>query len=120
MSNKNKKGIEELKKKIIETTLMQTYIGEKVPEVWLNFANKIKEASAEEALISMDQLSKIAESAGIVDKQEMLQAIRFLSDLGSVQYFEISDLKDKVIIQPQVICALSESLNNYLIQLCYI
>ncbi len=46
-------------------------------------------------------MSEYAEISGIVDKNEVLQAIRFLSDLGSVQYFEVSGLKDKVIIYPQ-------------------
>lgn len=43
------------------------------------------------------------EEAGIIDEQELLQTIRFLSDLGSVQYFEVADLREYVIIDPQVI-----------------
>lgn len=43
-----------------------------------------------------------AESCGIYDEHEILQAIRFLSDLGSLQYFENNGLKDKVVINPQV------------------
>ena len=42
-----------------------------------------------------------AEENGIYDSEEILQAIKFLNDLGSVQYFENKSLKNKVIINPQ-------------------
>lgn len=44
-----------------------------------------------------------AGKCGIYEEQEVLQSVRFLSDLGSLQYFETNGLKDKVVINPQVI-----------------
>lgn len=52
-------------------------------------------------LISYDEVVDIAESSSLFDSNEILQAIRFLNDLGSLQYFEITGLKDKVVINPQ-------------------
>jgi len=44
---------------------------------------------------------KIANENGLFDEQEILQGIRFLADLGSIQFFETSGLKDKIVINPQ-------------------
>jgi hypothetical protein len=43
----------------------------------------------------------MALNIGICEQQEILQAVRFLNDLGSLQYFEDSSLKDKVVVNPQ-------------------
>ncbi len=125
ISSVTKQCIEELKEKIIEATLQQSYIGEKIPviiadskltylknllnlfsnkfqQAWLNFDQLIKKESESNSLISFDELTEKAALVGVIDKQEVLQSIRFLSDLGSMQYFEVNGLKDKVIINPQV------------------
>jgi hypothetical protein len=68
----------------------------------LNFDQQIKKESINNSLISFDELTDKATQVGIIDRQEVLQSIRFLSDLGSMQYFEVNGLKDKVIINPQV------------------
>lgn len=44
----------------------------------------------------------MAEKCGIYEEQEVLNAIRFLNDLGSLQYFESNRLKNYVVINPQV------------------
>lgn len=54
------------------------------------------------SIISFEELKLVAEKCGIYNKQEILEAVRFLNDLGSVQYFENNELKDKIIINPQV------------------
>ena len=46
-------------------------------------------------------MEEVANRIGMFDDQDILQAIRFLADLGSVQYFESTGLKDKVVINPQ-------------------
>jgi hypothetical protein len=103
VSSKTGQGIDELKKRIIETTLCEKYMGEKVPEVWLNFERAIKAESATESLITFDRLCEVAAAAaGITERQEIMQAVRFLDDLGSLEYFENeSELRDRVIINPQ-------------------
>ncbi|CAF0705574.1 unnamed protein product, partial [Brachionus calyciflorus] len=94
-------GIEELRNAIIKTTLQEKYIGEKIPKVWLDFEQSIKEKSQKESLVPDYVITSLAEKCGIYDNQEIIQAIKFLSDLGSVQYFENQSLKNKVVINPQ-------------------
>ncbi len=40
---------------------------------------------------------------GIHDEKEIIESIRFLNDLGAVQYFENHFLKQRIVINPQVI-----------------
>ena len=68
--------------------------------MWLNFEKEIK--SQTQALMTYDEVKSKAVACGIHDDQEILQAVRFLSDLGSLQYFETNGLKDRVVINPQV------------------
>lgn len=72
-------------------------------EVWLKFENSIKEQGKQQKVIEYTALANVAEVSGIYDSNEVLQAVRFLHDLGSLQYFENLALKDKVVIDPQVI-----------------
>jgi hypothetical protein len=101
VSSLNMTGIAELAQHIIQVTLQQKYIGEKIPEAWFNFEKKIKKMAEKVPLVAYDEVVEIAESASLFDSNEILQAIRFLNDLGSLQYFEINGLKDKVVINPQ-------------------
>ena len=102
ISSVTMKGIDELSKDLIEKTLQQTYMGEHIPEVWLKFENKIKkEKEKNENILSYRQVSAFAEECGINQASEILDSVRFLNDLGSLQYFEINGLKDKVVINPQ-------------------
>ena len=54
-------------------------------------------------MVTYKEITSIADTCGIYDQKEILQAVRFLHDLGSLQYFENIALKDKVVINPQVI-----------------
>lgn len=81
--------------------MKQKYIGEKIPETWFNFETSLKTLSKSKALISFTDLVHIAEASSIFNEPEIIQATRFLADLGTVQYFESSDLTDKIIINPQ-------------------
>ena len=57
--------------------------------------------SKTESILSLNEITLQAEQQGICDKNEILESIRFLNDLGSLQYFEISGLKEYVVINPQ-------------------
>lgn len=94
-------GVKELSDQLIETTLQQNYIGEKVPELWINFEKLIKGKSTQTPLLTFNEIIEIAETASLFDIADIRQAIRFLADLGSLQYFETSGLKDRVVINPQ-------------------
>jgi leucine-rich repeat kinase 2 len=96
VSSLNMSGIKELSNELVQVTLQQKYIGEKIPEAWFNFEKKIKSLSKKKSLCTYNEIVDIAESASLFEPEEILQAIRFLNDLGSLQYFEISGLKDKV------------------------
>lgn len=62
----------------------------------------MKKKSQIESLVSYDYVALLASECGIFENNEMLEAIRFLNDLGSIQYFERNGLKDRVVINPQV------------------
>lgn len=102
ISNKTQEGVNELVNRLIDTTLREKYMGEAIPEVWLNFEHEIQLERESRSLMSYAEVKEKAERSGIYDEQEVLQAVRFLSDLGSLQYFEINRLKENVVINPQV------------------
>ena len=52
-------------------------------------------------MVEFDELSALAVQFGI-NGDEVVEAVRLLNDLGSLQYFDKHGLKDKVIINPQV------------------
>jgi hypothetical protein len=58
--------------------------------------------SQKESLIDYSAIEEIAYNCGIHDKSEILESVKFLNDLGSILYFEDDNLKNKVIINPQV------------------
>jgi hypothetical protein len=62
----------------------------------------VKEKSKTLSLIEYEEISKIAYDSGLIDSKEVKEAVSFLNNLGSLQYFENDSLKDKVIINPQV------------------
>ena len=79
VSSKNKEGINQLEKEIIEVTMQQKYIGEKVPEVWLNFEKNVKKESQKMSLVSYDRIIELAEESNMFDKPEILEAVKFLN-----------------------------------------
>ena len=57
-------------------------------EVWLDFEKMIREKSKKESIVSFFIIKSLAEKCGIHEQQEIIEALKYLSDLGSVQYFE--------------------------------
>ena len=72
-------GIDELEKAIIEITLQQKYIGEFIPEVWLNFEKNVKKESKSQSLVGYDRITEIAEESNIFGQEEILEAVKFLN-----------------------------------------
>jgi leucine-rich repeat kinase 2 len=102
VSNLTKSGIAKLAKDLVEVTLKEKYMGEQIPSAYISFEDKIKECRREnKSLIDYYDLTLLAHEAGIFEPTEVLDAIRFLSDLGSLQYFEDNFLKNRVVINPQ-------------------
>ncbi|KAH3812974.1 hypothetical protein DPMN_141417, partial [Dreissena polymorpha] len=94
-------GIEELQRDLFEKTLEQQYMGEQIPEVWLQFENNVIAARTDSNVIEYSALEKMANASGVFDKTEVFQAVQFLNDLGSLQHFTTESLKSKVVINPQ-------------------
>ncbi|XP_048241150.1 uncharacterized protein LOC124116403 [Haliotis rufescens] len=93
-------GIEQLKADLIKVTLEQKYMGEKIPEAWLNLEKVLIKARNLD-LMPWKDVQKSAEGCGIVDDVELTQSIQFLHDLGSVQFFNTPFLKSYVVVRPQ-------------------
>ncbi|XP_063433340.1 uncharacterized protein LOC134715226 [Mytilus trossulus] len=95
-------GIEELKSNLLKVTLKQDYMGEKIPAAYLDMENIILRKRQEDVnLIAYGEVERMANISGIVEKEEVAQAVQFLHDLGSVQHFSNEVLKSKVVINPQ-------------------
>ncbi|EDV23216.1 uncharacterized protein TRIADDRAFT_58269 [Trichoplax adhaerens] len=94
-------GIPKLKDCLIKETLQQKYMGEKIPQVWLNLEKAILEKGNTVKVLTWNEVTEIASSIGIFDNTELRQAIGFLHDLGSVQHFNNIALRDRVVIDPQ-------------------
>ncbi|CAH1783022.1 unnamed protein product [Owenia fusiformis] len=93
-------GVEALANELIEVTSKEKYMGEKVPEVWLSFEKKLL-TIRKESVVELTRVSEIAVECGIMEMDELLQAVAFLHDLGSIVYFNNKALRDKVILNPQ-------------------
>ena len=97
-------NITDLASELIKTGLNEKYMGEKIPECWLQFEELLAQKKFEnKSLMDFSEVEKIAMSCGIFDKQELMQAIQFLHDLGSLLHFNNEFLKNKCIINPQYI-----------------
>jgi hypothetical protein len=92
-------NVKELIDSIIKTTLALPYMDEQIPKVWLNVEKII--ADCKDDILEYDKVKEIAHNAGIFDPGEVLQAVQFLHDLGSLQYFSSEHLKNYVVINPQ-------------------
>ncbi|XP_060062845.1 uncharacterized protein LOC132543370 [Ylistrum balloti] len=101
VSSKTGDGIQNLKEKLFRITLQQEYMGEKIPQAWLHFESLISQGKKKIPVLDYTNVEKIAADAGIVEPSEVSQAIQFLHDLGSVQYFPSEFLRSRVVINPQ-------------------
>ena len=91
--------VDDLIENIIKTTLALPYMDELIPNAWLKFENLIGECKQD--ILKYQEVEKIADNAGIFESSEVLQAVQFLHDLGSLQYFSSEHLKNYVVINPQ-------------------
>ncbi|XP_059152537.1 uncharacterized protein LOC131938499 [Physella acuta] len=95
-------GIQELKTSLIMSALSQKYMGEKIPEAWLSLEIQLDKLRKEgKSLLQFHEVEEAADTAGIMDKPELIQAVQFLHDLGSVQFFNTNFLRSHIVIVPQ-------------------
>ncbi|KAH9524593.1 hypothetical protein Btru_027277, partial [Bulinus truncatus] len=100
VSSHTGQGIQEMQDKIIEVTLQQQYMGEKIPGVWLSFEELIKSIT-DKSVIGYKELENKANCSGIFEATEVAHAVQFLHELGSLQHFTSASLKSHVVINPQ-------------------
>ena len=94
-----------MKDDIIRLALAQKHMGEAIPKAWLTFEEKLLSHldpnDKGTAMLMFDSVDSDASSCGIYDPEEIDEALQFLTDLGTIQYFRTDFLKDRVIIDPQ-------------------
>ncbi|KAK7478154.1 hypothetical protein BaRGS_00030601 [Batillaria attramentaria] len=103
VSSYTKEGLPKLQEDLITVTLQQKYMGEKIPEVWLNLETQLLRIrdKGDKALLPLVEVEHAAQKSGIFDRMELIQAVQFLHDLGSVQFFNTEFLRSNVVIVPQ-------------------
>ncbi|XP_052813517.1 uncharacterized protein LOC128240741 isoform X2 [Mya arenaria] len=95
-------GIKDLQDSLLDVTLQQGYMGEKIPQVWLNFEKRIlAERLTKVNYIKWEVAKEYAMVQGIYDERDVRMAVQLLHDLGTVQYFDNDFLRDYVVINPQ-------------------
>ncbi|KAK0062250.1 hypothetical protein Bpfe_008351, partial [Biomphalaria pfeifferi] len=94
-------GIAKLEEDLIQVTLEQKNMGEKVPKVWLNMEKKILAFRSTRSTLPWNTIKEIGMEIGIYDEKDIREAIQFLHELGTVQYFDNDFLRDQVVIDPQ-------------------
>ena len=65
-------GVKKLKEELISTALNQPYMGESIPEVWLNLEREVMTRRKNDSVISYETLEEMALHAGIFEKDEVL------------------------------------------------
>ncbi|KAK7485956.1 hypothetical protein BaRGS_00022822 [Batillaria attramentaria] len=94
-------GIKELESDLLRVTLEQKNMGEKVPQVWLNLEKKILASRTSTSFLEWQKIKDFGMEVGIYDEKDIREAIQFLHELGTVQYFDNDFLRNIVVINPQ-------------------
>ncbi|XP_074647641.1 uncharacterized protein LOC141903425 [Tubulanus polymorphus] len=94
-------GISDLKEAIVLEASKQSYMGERIPEMWLSFESKIIKKRDETSVMAWEDVEEMALETGIYEEKDIRQAVMFLHELGTVQYFNSEFLRDRVVVNPQ-------------------
>ncbi|PVD34730.1 hypothetical protein C0Q70_06007 [Pomacea canaliculata] len=94
-------GIAELEKDLLRVTLEQKNMGEKVPQVWLSLEQKILAERSTKSILQWEIIKGFSMEVGIYDEKDIKEAIQFLHELGTVQYFDNDFLREIIVINPQ-------------------
>ena len=99
VSNKDNRGIDDLRQQLIGTAADLPLMGEKWPETWLNAANAVRahpkrHVTPRELFALMTEHEVTEEHTGIL--------AQWLHDLGDILYYrDEEDINDTVILKPQ-------------------
>ena len=74
------------------------------PSSWLVLSLILRAKHKSEQVLSLEKCFSIAQECGITDQRELSQALSFIhSRLGLIRYFKFDDLKNHVVIDPQIL-----------------
>ncbi|CAD5120940.1 DgyrCDS9493 [Dimorphilus gyrociliatus] len=95
-------GIDELRNDLIQITLKQKYMDEKIPKIWLDFEEiLLKYRNSNCNVLEFSTIAKVAEEKCHISRSELVQCIEFLHELGAIQYFNNEFLKNRIVVNPQ-------------------
>ncbi|KAL3854626.1 hypothetical protein ACJMK2_013887 [Sinanodonta woodiana] len=92
-----------LKKKIVEVASQQPYWGEKVPARWILLERELMRLKAAGIKVIHRALLEAFNQAEDVQipTEELDLFLKFQNDIGTILYFSIEVLKDKIVLVPQ-------------------
>ncbi len=99
VSAKEKIGIKELKNSIIKEIIKLPHIGEKLPKVWIDIRDNLKET--QQNFIKLDDYIVICKTFGI-DFEQALYLSNYFHDLGTFLHFQDNDiLRNIIFLNPE-------------------
>ncbi|RUS71045.1 hypothetical protein EGW08_021191, partial [Elysia chlorotica] len=101
VSSYSGEGIDGLKHQLVESALAQFMYPLFQGLRWLSLEKHLDRLRKEESLLPWKKIKEEAASAGIFESTELVQAVQFLHDLGSLQFFNTPFLRSHVVIVPQ-------------------
>ena len=93
-------GVADLAQALHNVALAQSYMGELVPQIWLQLEQMLA-SRRRAAVLNFSQVEDWCLKLGMLDASEVREALAFLHELGSVQYFPQEFLKSRVVVNPQ-------------------
>ncbi|KAK3598913.1 hypothetical protein CHS0354_036224 [Potamilus streckersoni] len=95
--------LQDLKRKIVEVASQQPYWGEQIPARWLLLEQELMRLKAAGIKVIPRSLVEDLSQAGAVkiSTEELDLFLRFQHDIGTILYFSMEILKNKIVLDPQ-------------------
>ncbi|KAL3887953.1 hypothetical protein ACJMK2_000338 [Sinanodonta woodiana] len=96
--------LEELKKRIFEISSQQPHWGEERPARWLPLEQAImtlKASGTKVVTLSLIEEINMSGSVKIEDRNELDLFLKLHHDIGTIIYFSVEDLREKIVLDPQ-------------------
>ncbi|KAK3578169.1 hypothetical protein CHS0354_011693 [Potamilus streckersoni] len=93
----------DLKKKIVDVASQQSYWGEEMPTRWIILEQELMKLKAAGVKLITRSILEDLNQAGAVQiaTEELDLFLRFQHNIGTILYFSIEPLKDKIVLDPQ-------------------
>ncbi|KAK3594194.1 hypothetical protein CHS0354_023110 [Potamilus streckersoni] len=95
--------LEDLKRKIVEVASQQSYWGEERPTRWIPLEQELMRLKASGIkVIPFTVLGDLNQAGAVpIATEELDLFLRFQHDIGTILYFSMEVLKDKIVLDPQ-------------------